>query len=81
MQRVANRMTALSFITNASARYLGKEREIVVEVQPDTACIRLLGTQTRYEISWRGVFDYAARVTAERVRADRKALKRRGGRA
>jgi hypothetical protein len=76
MQRVSNRMTQLAFITNATARYAGKERAIVIEVQPDTASVRLQGTRTRYEISWRGVFDYAARVTADRVRAERIAARK-----
>jgi hypothetical protein len=41
----------LSFITNSTARYRGKEQAIVVEVFPEYAAVRLLGTRTRYEVS------------------------------
>jgi hypothetical protein len=77
MQRVAKRRTQLAFITSSSVRYAGRDRAIVVEVNPQTAFVRLLGTRTKYEFSWRGVFDYAARLTAERARADRQARRKR----
>jgi hypothetical protein len=72
MQRITKRKTQLAFITDGYYR----DRAIVVEARPEIAIIRLLGTRTKYEISWRGVFDYAARVTAERDRADRRARRR-----
>ena len=52
--KLSDRKTRLTFITNQTARYRGKEREIVIEVFPEHAATRLLGTRTRYEISWRG---------------------------
>ncbi|HEV2470081.1 MAG TPA: hypothetical protein VGS78_12875 [Candidatus Sulfotelmatobacter sp.] len=70
--RVAQRKSHLTFITNATARYRGKEREIVIEVFPEQAAVRLLGTRTRYEISWRGVFDVAAEIYARREKERRK---------
>lgn len=70
--RLAKRKSRLSFITNSSARYRGKERDIVIEVYPDYAAVRLLGTRTRYEVSWRGVFDLAAEIHARRERDARK---------
>jgi len=64
MTRLRQRKTKLTFITNATARYRGKEREIVIEALPDTAIIRLLGTRVKYEVSWRGVHDLGARIVA-----------------
>jgi len=74
--RLAQRKSALTFITNATARYRGKEREIVIEVFPEHAAVRLLGTRTRYEISWRGVFDVAAEIFMRKERERRKAARK-----
>jgi hypothetical protein len=65
--RLAKRKTRLIFITNQTARYRGKEREIVVEVYPEYASVRLHGTRTRYEVSWRGVFELAAEIYVRRA--------------
>jgi len=70
--KLSDRKTRLSFITNQTARYRGKLREIVIEVFPEHANVRLLGTRTRYEISWRGVFDLAAEIYARREKERRK---------
>lgn len=75
MKRIAERKTKLAAITNAVARYRSRERAIVVEIYPETAVLRLLGTRTRYVVSWRGVFDFAARITAEAARAERRRKK------
>ncbi len=75
MGRLSQRKTRLTVITNATARYRSRERDVVVEIKPETAVLRLLGTRTKYEVSWRGIFDYAARVTAERLRAEKKQRK------
>jgi hypothetical protein len=69
MTYLRKRKRRLSFITNSTARYRGREREIVMEVFPEYARVRLLGTRTRYEVSWRAVFDLAAEI---QVRRDRK---------
>jgi hypothetical protein len=66
MTRLRQRKTQLSFITNATARYRGKDREIVITALPDTAIIRLLGTRVQYEVSWRGVHDLGARIAASK---------------
>jgi hypothetical protein len=71
--RLDKRKSRLSFTTAGVARYRGKEREIVVEVFPHHAAVRLLGTRTRYEVSWRGVFDLAAEIYARQERERRKA--------
>jgi hypothetical protein len=82
MTHLAKRKTRLVFTTNSTARYRGKDREIVIEVFPEHAAVRLLGTRTRYEVSWRGVFDLAAEIYARRERERRKAERtaRRGAR-
>jgi hypothetical protein len=79
--RLSHRKSRLSFITNATARYRGKDRDIVIEVYPDHAAVRLLGTRTRYEVSWRGVFDLAAEIYARKERERRKAARGKGGKA
>jgi len=58
----------LSFTTNSTARYRGKERAIVIEGFPEYAAVRLLGTRNRYEVSWRAVFELAAEIHARRER-------------
>jgi hypothetical protein len=80
MTRIAERKTKVTLITNATARYRGKDRAIVIHALPDIAQIRLLGTRTVYEVSWRGLFDFAGRITAEKARAERKA-RAKGARA
>jgi hypothetical protein len=71
--RPSDRKSRLRFITNSTARYRGKDREIVIEVFPDYAAVRLLGTRTSYEASWRTLFDVAAEIYARRERERRKA--------
>ena len=56
----------LSFVTNSTARYRGREREIVMEAFPEYAAVRLLGIRTKYEVSWRAIFDLAAGIRARR---------------
>ena len=73
MTRLSTRKTKLTFVTDQTARFRGKDREIVVEVFPAFAELRLAGTRTRYEISWRGIYDVAAEVFARRERERKKA--------
>lgn len=76
MTKLSSRKTRLSFVTNASARYRGKDRAIAVDAHPEFASVRLLGTRTRYEVSWRGVFDFAAEIYARRAREARQAARK-----
>jgi hypothetical protein len=39
-----------------------------MEVFPEYAAVRLLGTRTRYEVSWRVMFELAAEIRAQRER-------------
>ena len=81
MNYLRDRKSRLSFITNSTARYRGKERAIVMEVFPEYAAVRLFGTRTRYEVSWRAVFDLAAEIhmrrERQRRREARKAIQRK----
>lgn len=77
MTHLNKRKSRLVFTTSDTVRYKGREREIVVEVSPFFATCRLAGTRTRYEMSWSGVFQHAAAVFADKLRAERKA-KRKG---
>jgi len=76
MTYLRKRKRRLSFITNSTARYRGREREIVMEVFPEYARVRLFGTRTRYEVSWRAGFDLAAEIQVRRDR-ERKREERR----
>jgi hypothetical protein len=66
MNYLRERKRRLSFITNSTARHRCKERAIVVEGFPEYAAVRLLGARTRYEVSWRAVFELAADIHARR---------------
>jgi hypothetical protein len=76
MTHLTKRKSKLVFTTADTIRYKGKLREVVVEVTPYIATCRLSGTRTRYEMSWSGVFTHAARVYADKVRAERKAKRK-----
>ena len=75
MTHLRDRKNRLSFVTNSTARYRGREREIVMEAFPEYAAVRLLGTRTRYEC-WRTIFDLTAEIRARRER-ERKSEERR----
>jgi len=47
-----------------------------MEVFPEYVRVRLFGTRTRYEVSWRAVFDLAAEIQVRRDR-ERKREERR----
>jgi hypothetical protein len=68
MNYLRQRKSRLAFITNSTARYRGKERAVIIEVFPEYATVRLLGTRTRYEVSWRAIFDLAAEIRVRRER-------------
>ncbi len=57
-------------------KHLRVDRPIVAEVHPEYVVLRLAGQRHKLEVSWRGIYDFAARVTAEKARAERK-LRRR----
>jgi hypothetical protein len=75
MTYLRDRKNRLSFATNSTARYRGRERD-VMEAFPEYAAVRLLGTRTRYEVNWRAIFELAAEIRARRER-ERKGEARR----
>lgn len=72
MSRLRERKTKLKFITNATVRYRGKDRDVVIEARPDSAIIRLLGTRVKYEVPWRSVHDMGARIAAAQKQDPRR---------
>jgi hypothetical protein len=70
--KLSDRKSRLRFITNSTARYRGKDRETVIEIFPDYAVVRLLGTRARYEASWRALLNLAAKMYARREQERRK---------
>lgn len=81
MTSLATRKTRLQFTTSDCVRYRGKLREIIIEASEYTATVRLKGSRTRFEISWAGIYNQAAKIYVEKQRAERKAARKsRGGR-
>jgi hypothetical protein len=74
--KLAARKTKLSLTTSQTYRYKGKEREIVIEAEPDYATVRLNDTRTRCSVSWRTVFDVAGEIYARQERERRKAARK-----
>jgi hypothetical protein len=83
MTKLSARKTRLTFETEHTIRYRRLDRPIVVEPDMDgfSVYLRLKGTRARFGVSWRSVYELAAKVAADRLRADRKAARRKGGRA
>ena len=79
MTRLRDRKTRCILVTEATARYRGRERAIIVEPHPagELVQLRLHGSRIRYEVSWRGIFDFAGRVIAERARNEKKSRRQR----
>jgi hypothetical protein len=73
MSQLIKRKSKLVFTTSDTARYKGSERQIIIEATPFYAVCRLAGTRTRYEMSWAGIFNFAAAAFANKERAERKA--------
>jgi hypothetical protein len=76
MTALAKRKSRLTFETSDSVRYRGKLREVVIEASEYTAAVRLKGTRQRFEISWAGIYDRAAKIAVEKARAERQAQRK-----
>jgi hypothetical protein len=50
---------------------------VVIEAFPEYALVRLKGMRKRFAITWVGVYEHAALLEANKVRAER-AAKRKG---
>jgi len=74
------RKTRLTFETADTIRERGKLREVVVEAHPGYAVIRLKNTRKRFELSWGGMYQIAAKLEADNVRREKAAAKKAKGR-
>ena len=75
MTRLASRKSRLLIETSDTVRERGKLREVVLEPHPYTVSVRLKGMRQRFEVSYAGIYHFAAKVAAEKARAERKAKK------
>ncbi len=69
MTQLAKRKTRLQFETSDTVR----GRAVILEATPYTVALRLKGTRTRYEISYAGIYYAAAKLAADRARAEKRA--------
>jgi hypothetical protein len=81
MTKLPGRKSRLMIETSDTVREKGKLREVIVEPDPQgyTVALRLKGLQTRYEISWGGIYALAVKLAVERARAEKR--KNRGQRS
>jgi len=80
MTRLSDRKTRLIIETADVVRERGKSREVIIEPSPYIAVIRLKGRRQRLEVSWAGIYMFAARVAADKARAEKKAARKAGKR-
>jgi len=75
MTSLDKRKTKLVFTTCDTVRQRGRLREVVLECKPYFAMVRLSGMRTSFAISYATIFETAARIKAERDRAEKKKAK------
>ena len=77
MTSLISRKSRLCFISEDCARYRGKLRRVVVEVDKTGygGTVRLEGTRTRFPFSFAGLYAHAVKIEVEKQRAARKAQK------
>ena len=77
MTRLDKRKSKLIIETSDTVRERGRLREVIVEPHSNgyTLSVRLKGCRMKYDLSWGGVYAFAARVAADRMRAEKKAKK------
>lgn len=76
--QLEKRKSKLTFET-ASTVYERGRRAIVIQAEPDFARIRLKGLRHSIDVSWEGIYHFAARVHADRLRREKNAEKERSG--
>lgn len=76
MTKLSQRRTRLIFETGETIRSRGKLREIVVGADTYGAYVRLKGTKQRLPISYGAIYVLAAKLEANRVRAEKLAAKK-----
>ena len=68
MTHLRDRKNRLSFVTNSTARYRGPGAGDRNGGVSGVCRSEAAGTRTRYEVSWRAIFDLAAEIRARRER-------------
>lgn len=71
MTTLSQRKTRLAFTTDNLIR----GREIVVCPEPLVCNLRLKGKRTTFSINWITVYEHAAKIAADRMRAEKKAAR------
>lgn len=79
MGKLTQRKTKLTFETASEVRYRRQDRALIIEAEPTHVVIRLKGTRQRLSLSWDGIYAYAALKAADKVRAEKKAAKKKAG--
>ena len=81
MTRLDKRKSKLLLETSDTVRERGRFREVIVEPHSNgyTLSVRLKGCRMKYDLSWGGIYAFAARVAADRARAEKKAKRKGGG--
>lgn len=84
MTTISRRKSALNVVASATKRERRQLREIVLEFDPAgyAVNVRLKGTRNRLPISIEAIYDAAAKIAANRVRAEKAAARKakKGGR-
>jgi hypothetical protein len=80
MTALKERKTNLAFQVEAEIRECGRYRKIVLEPKPFFLEVRLSGTRTRFPVSYEAIYQLAARIAADRERAERKERRKMKGR-
>ena len=72
MSHLATRKSKLVFTTCDEVKERGKYRSVVIEAKADYALVRLAGMRTSLPISYAAIYHHAAKIQAERERAERQ---------
>lgn len=72
MRSLEKRKSKLMFETTSLVRERGRYRPVVIQAEPDFARVRLKGTRHFVDVSWEGIYHFAAKVQADRIRRDKK---------
>ncbi len=75
MTALSKRKSKLQFETEGEVRDRGKMRQVVLECEGTFARVRLKGTQSRFPITYRAIYEYAAKCAADQVRREKAAAK------
>jgi hypothetical protein len=72
MSRLALRSTRAMFTTEDCVRERRKLREVVVDLKPRYAMVRLAGLRTSYPISYAAIYSAAVKLAVQQERAEKK---------